>query len=109
MALPAKERFKEPALKERASVVLTIDKEPDRLKFKHKSWPYERELTVLGRSKDSDLMTDISIDNLANLESAAQYILGDSDMNIYEGVIYVLDTENGTVGYLVAIKSKPHK
>lgn len=109
MTLPAKFRFKLAELKEPIRVALDINKDPISVRFRHDSWEHEKDLTVLGLSKDSDLVPrDLPIEILADMVVGSQYILTDADMNIYEAYIYVINTSNGTIGYMTGVKTKPH-
>lgn len=109
MTLPKKYRFKEPALKDKVRVNLNDKLEPENVRFKHTSWDAEKELKILGRSKESDLTpSSLPVDILADLISSNQYILADNDANIYEAYIYVIKTDNGIVGWMNAIKTSPH-
>ena len=107
MALPAKQRFK--ALEvDKVRVELSVSKDPLYTRFKHPSWPLEKELKVMGFSKNEDLIpTDVSMVDTSEMFSSAQYILADKDMNMYEGYIYILDTPNGFVSYLTKLKTNP--
>jgi len=108
MTLPKKYRIKENPLDEKIKVTLDINREPISLRYRHPKWKYEKDLNVMGLSKDDDLIpNNTSVDDLATMVKANQYILSDRDMNIYEAYIYVLETENGVFGYMSAIKTTP--
>ena len=107
MALPGKQRFKATDV-DKARVTLNATKDPVSVRYKHKSWPHEKDLRVMGFANDEDLIpTDMSVSEVAELFSSGQYILADRDMNMYEAHIYVIDTPNGWVGYMNVIKTNP--
>lgn len=107
MALPGKQRFKALDI-EKVRVELNATKEPISVRYKHKSWPGDKELRVMGFATNEDIVpTDMSVSEVAELFSSGQYILADKDMNMYEAHIYVIDTPNGWVGYMNVIRTNP--
>lgn len=108
MTLPKKYRFAENPLDEKVKVVLDINREPISVTYRHPKWKYEKELKVMGLSKNDDLIpSNTPVDDLATMVKANQYILSDRDMHIYEAYIYVRETENGVFGYMSSIKTIP--
>lgn len=108
MSLQSKQRFA--LYGQNIPVELSISGEPTKVVFKAPSWLNPRTLNVLGLSNDTDLVPrDLPIVVMSKLVGAAQYILGDEDMNIYQGYIYVTQDKNKIEGVLVALKTSPDK
>lgn len=106
MALLKKERFVRPLLSVPIRVQTDSEGNPLTLVYKDILWKSEKNLTVLGQSKSTDLLSKGERPSYRAV-SAQQYILCDEQANMYEGLIVVYKEPAGYSAQLTGLKTSP--